>query len=199
MPTKGIGGRERVADRRVAAVRIPAIEPVGLQPQPDDAMLSLREGQRGGRHLDDIAAALRIEEIGASELMRKRLTVVAVADDAIDGARRKVRRRCPAPPRNGSAVRSVRPCGPRNCLPELNPPGDRCGREFAGIFLLVNAAPALRWTGRFPCPFAQEIWRDRSCHIAVRAIAAAGMQRRRAGLPARVRPLSRSRNCSAAC
>jgi hypothetical protein len=53
-------------------------------------MLPLRETERGGRDLDDVGAALVIEEVGATELMCKGLAVVAVADDAVDGPRRRI-------------------------------------------------------------------------------------------------------------
>src|ERR1700751_3565851 len=45
------GWRERVADRRVAAFRIPAIEAIGLEPEPDDTLAPTREGQRRRRDL----------------------------------------------------------------------------------------------------------------------------------------------------
>ena len=57
------------------------------QPQADDPVLSLREAERGGRDLNNIAAALFVEQVGAAKLVCKGLAVVAIAGDAINGLR----------------------------------------------------------------------------------------------------------------
>jgi len=85
---KGRGAR--VAEGRVAAFCVSAIEPLGRQPQSFDLVLPLGEAQRGGRDLNTIAAAPVIEEIGAADLMRIGLAVIATADHAIDRPRRRI-------------------------------------------------------------------------------------------------------------
>ena len=62
----------------------------GRQPQSPDVLLSLQDGERRGRDLDDVGAALRVEQVGAAELVGKGLAVVAVADHAVDLLRRRV-------------------------------------------------------------------------------------------------------------
>jgi len=49
-----------VADRRLAAARIPSEEALRREPQSRNVMLSLHECERGGRNLDDVGAALRV-------------------------------------------------------------------------------------------------------------------------------------------
>src|SRR5262245_3436014 len=84
------GRRARVAEGRVAAFRVPAIEPLGRQPQSFDLVLPLGEAQRSGRDLNAVAAAPVIEEIGAADLMRIGLAVIAIADHAIDRPGRRI-------------------------------------------------------------------------------------------------------------
>jgi hypothetical protein len=62
---------------------MPPKEAIGDKPQSHDAMLSLHESERRGRELHDVGTPLRIKQIGTVELMRKRLTIVAVADHAV--------------------------------------------------------------------------------------------------------------------
>lgn len=49
-----------IADRRLAAARIPSEEALRREPQSRNVMLSLHECERGGRNLDDVGAALRV-------------------------------------------------------------------------------------------------------------------------------------------
>ena len=84
-------GAERVADRGMATGRVPPEQPLGRQAQSRNAVLPPGEGERGRRNLDDIGAALCIEQIGAPELVQKGLAVVAVADHAVDVLRRRIR------------------------------------------------------------------------------------------------------------
>src|SRR5262249_32437410 len=63
----------RVAQRRVAAVRIPSIKTFGSKPQSGDAALSLRTRERRGRDLDDVGARMTIKQVGTAEVMRKYL------------------------------------------------------------------------------------------------------------------------------
>src|SRR5262249_26890889 len=86
---KGNRRRERVANGRIAALSIPSVEPVGLEAQADNVVLALRERQRGGRDLNDVAASFRIEEIGSTELVRKGLAVAAITRHPIDRPRRR--------------------------------------------------------------------------------------------------------------
>ena len=67
----------------------------GVKPQSRNVMLSLHECERGGRNLDDVGAALRVEQIGTAELMRKRLAILTETDHAVGGNRRSV---CNNPP-----------------------------------------------------------------------------------------------------
>src|SRR5262249_24129794 len=67
---KGNGRAERVADWRVAARRVPTVEPLGRQAKSRDPVLPPGEAERSRRHLNDVAAALVIEEVDAAELMR---------------------------------------------------------------------------------------------------------------------------------
>jgi hypothetical protein len=69
---------------------VPSEQAFGCQPQSRDAVLSLHEGERCGRDLDNVGASLRIEQVAAAELMGKRLAVIAVADHAVDLPRRRV-------------------------------------------------------------------------------------------------------------
>src|SRR5215831_5121288 len=81
-----------VTYRRIAAARVPSEEAFGCQPQSGDAMLSLHKRKRGGRDLHDVRTTLDIEQVGTTELMCKRLAIVAVAYHAIDCPRRCVRK-----------------------------------------------------------------------------------------------------------
>src|SRR5262249_15782736 len=80
-----------VTYRRIAASRVPSEEAFGRQPQSGDAMLSLHKRNRGGCDLHEVGNTLDIEQVGATELMCKRLAIVAVADHAIDRPRRCIR------------------------------------------------------------------------------------------------------------
>ena len=88
---KGNGRRQRVADGGVAAARVPPEQALRAQSQPDDPVLSLQESEGGRRKLDDVGAAVRIEQIGAAELVGKGLAIVAIADDVIRRPWRGVR------------------------------------------------------------------------------------------------------------
>src|SRR5215831_11208917 len=81
---------ERVAERRLAARRVPAIEALRCEANPGDAISADHEAERGRRDLDDIAAAVRIEQVRAAEVVRIGLAIVAVADDAVGGIARGV-------------------------------------------------------------------------------------------------------------
>src|SRR5262249_29460363 len=87
---EGNRGPQRVADRRIATGRVPAEQALWRQAHAGDAVLALDEGERGRRDLDDVGAALRIEQVGAAELVGKRLAVVAIADHAVDLLRRRI-------------------------------------------------------------------------------------------------------------
>src|SRR5262249_15464283 len=82
---KGKGRTERIAQRCVAAARMPSIETLGRQSQRRDLVLASHECEACGRDLHDIGSAARVEQVGTAELMRKGLAVIAIADDAIDG------------------------------------------------------------------------------------------------------------------
>src|SRR5262249_13457161 len=90
-PDKGNRRADGVACRRIAAARIPSKEAFGRQPQSHDAMLAFLKRERGGCDLHDVGTTLDIEQVGTTELMRKRLAIVAVADHAIDCPRRYLR------------------------------------------------------------------------------------------------------------
>src|SRR5215471_9791819 len=79
-----------VTYRRIAAARVPSEEAFGRQPESGNAMLPLHKRKQGGRDLHDVRTTLDIEQVGTTELMRKRLAIVAVADDTIDRPRRRV-------------------------------------------------------------------------------------------------------------
>jgi peroxiredoxin (alkyl hydroperoxide reductase subunit C) len=74
---------QRVAERRFAAARVPAVEPLRAETDTRDLLGSALEDQGRGRDLDDLGSAVLVEEIGAAEVMKERLAVVAVADDAV--------------------------------------------------------------------------------------------------------------------
>ena len=78
----------RVAERRLAAARVPAVDALRREAHSDDALRSAIEGDRRGRYLNDVRTAVGVEEIGATEVVTERLAVVAVADDAVDRAGR---------------------------------------------------------------------------------------------------------------
>ena len=50
---------------------------------PRARLLCLGERERRGRDLDDVQAAELVEQLGAAQVVQKRLAVVAVADDAV--------------------------------------------------------------------------------------------------------------------
>ena len=87
---KGDRGAQRIADRRVAAGGVKSEQALGREPQAGDVLPSLRMVSDAGRDLDDVGAALRVEQIGAAELVGKGLAVIAIADHAIDLLRRGV-------------------------------------------------------------------------------------------------------------
>jgi hypothetical protein len=64
--------------------------PLWRQAHTGNAALALRERQCHRRHLDDVAAAMGIEQIGTAEVMGECLAVVAITNRAIDRARRHV-------------------------------------------------------------------------------------------------------------
>src|SRR5262249_51517827 len=74
---------DHVAERRPAAARIPSVEALWRQAQPDDALLAADELQGCRGDLNDVGAAVGIEEVGAPEVVEERLAIVAIADDAI--------------------------------------------------------------------------------------------------------------------
>src|SRR3569832_1720318 len=82
---------QRIADGRVAAVRIPAIKAFWRQPQSLDAILPFHEGKRGRSDLDDVRAAVGVEQVGAAEPVDECLAISAIADHANDLPRRGVR------------------------------------------------------------------------------------------------------------
>ena len=94
---------------------------LSVEPHARDALLPLHEGQRRGRDLHDIGAALGIEQVGAAELMRKCLAIIAVADHAIDRLRRSVGRPPRPPPRTGIATPLVCSSAPPTRLPRTVP------------------------------------------------------------------------------
>lgn len=67
------------------------MEALRREAQTDDAVAAAVEGERRGGDLNDVRAAVGVEEIGAAELMKERLAVVAVAEEPIHGARGRVR------------------------------------------------------------------------------------------------------------
>ncbi|HEX8111179.1 MAG TPA: hypothetical protein VF516_25790 [Kofleriaceae bacterium] len=79
-----------VAQRGLAAHRVPAVEALGGQAQPGDAIGAAHEAERRRRDLDDVTAAVRVEQVGAPEVVGIGLAVVAVADDAVHGVARGV-------------------------------------------------------------------------------------------------------------
>ena len=94
-PDEGNCWTEGVAQRGIAATRIPSKEAIGCKPQSRDAALSLHKLERGGRDLHNIRTTLGIKQVGTTELMRERLAIIAVADHAIRCPRRWVRDRPP--------------------------------------------------------------------------------------------------------
>jgi hypothetical protein len=84
---------ERVAHRGIAAARIPSKEAIGRKSQSHDTVLSLHKLERSGRDLDDVGTAAGIKQVGTAKLMRIRLAIVAVANNAIHCSRRWVRDR----------------------------------------------------------------------------------------------------------
>jgi len=82
------GRAQRVADRRVAAPRLPATEAVGFKPQPDDAIKPARKDVAGASCTMSLPPfALRGL---AAELVCKGLAVVASTDHTINRPRRRV-------------------------------------------------------------------------------------------------------------
>jgi hypothetical protein len=78
---------DRVAERRAAAARVPAVESLRREAQAGDPIGTAIETQRGGRDLHEVAAAVGIEQIGTLQVVERGLAVIAVADGAVDGVR----------------------------------------------------------------------------------------------------------------
>ena len=84
MPTKGIAGVTVLPTGVLQQLAYHRNRPFGVSRSPTIRCCPCVKRERGRRKLDDVAAALRIEQIGATELVGKGLAIVAIADDAID-------------------------------------------------------------------------------------------------------------------
>lgn len=82
-------GRERVAQRRIAAVGVPAEQAAGPEPETGKAGAARRQPEPGRGQLEDGGPAVRIEySFGLAEDVLVDLAIVAVTDDVIaDGGR----------------------------------------------------------------------------------------------------------------
>src|SRR5262245_8539918 len=76
-----------VAKRHPATACIPAIEALRRKAHPDDPLLAVSERESRRCNLDNVRAAMSIEEVRAAQVVEEGLAVVAVANDAIYGAR----------------------------------------------------------------------------------------------------------------
>ena len=83
-PNKGDCRTERVAERCIAAPRVPPIETFWREPEARYVLLSGLEGEGRWCDLHNVRSAVLIEKIGAAQTMGERLAIVAVADDAVD-------------------------------------------------------------------------------------------------------------------
>ena len=91
MPTKGIAGPSVLPTGVLQQVAYQRNSPFGVRRTPAMRFWPFDEGQRRRCNLDDVGAALRVEQIGAAKLVQEGLAVVAIADDAVDLLRRCVR------------------------------------------------------------------------------------------------------------
>ena len=165
---EGNRGTECVADRGAAAGRVPAEQAFRRQAHPGDAVLSPDEGKRGRRNLDDVAAPLRIEQVGAAELVGEGLAVVAITDYAIDLLRRGIGHEaddlpaaaaylhvpCHVPSPSGDAAG----CSPG--WPRLTSRRGPLATVMPEYFRQLMGSRALQADAWFPCPVAEcTVWR----------------------------------------
>src|SRR5690606_34328349 len=79
-----------VADRRVAAAGVEAIQTIGRQTKASDPFVALLDLHVGGRHLVDLDAAVVIEQLLFAEVVYEGPAIVAVARDAEAAAGRNM-------------------------------------------------------------------------------------------------------------
>ena len=88
---EGDGGAESIAERRFATARVPPVKAFGREAKPDDALDASIERERCGATCTTSVPAVRVQEIGATDVVEIRLAVIAITDGAAHGLGRCVR------------------------------------------------------------------------------------------------------------
>ena len=81
---------DRVTKWCPAAARVPSIKALWRETQPDNAFLTMNKREGCWRDLDNVGAAMGIEEVGAAKVVKEGLAIVAVTHDAVHCVRRDV-------------------------------------------------------------------------------------------------------------
>jgi len=81
---RDVACRQGVSDRGLAAGRVPAKRASRCEAHAGEVVGTFRDLEARGRHLEDVGAAVCVENlVRMSQEVRERLAVVTVADDAI--------------------------------------------------------------------------------------------------------------------